>query len=297
MNVYRTDKETSATENAKLLSTSPMLRLPNELLLVIFDAIDDLTSCICLCVTHKILGVAGEARIRELSIPKPGPWAGHHILCIGDYCYEFPAGVEEEISAQITAYADSFREGDSDASDTQGEDAGTPSFYECVSETYEKAQPPDQRLGRLHLAWYKLRFRLLSSVDRERVDTLVAAVTNVNLELDTYDKDLVLCNLSKGEYVRNDAEDGKNDAEDDKNGAEDDKMVVDLGLVLFSRICWSTDHSCSMPESVSDRLAMGPWAGDRFEIVPREKMGRNIEWKDITEEAVAWLRDIWESEH
>ncbi|EKM50175.1 uncharacterized protein PHACADRAFT_178792 [Phanerochaete carnosa HHB-10118-sp] len=234
------------------LPTSRMLRLLTELLL-----------------SHIILGVVGEARLRELSISKPGPWAGHRILCYGDYCWGFPAGVEEDISAQITAHTG------------HGGDYA-PYFSACVDYTYKRA-------GSHNL---ELRFRPLSSADRKRVHTFITANSDIGLRLDIYARDLMLCNLSKGEYVRNDAcmELNKIDG-DDKTETE-----VDLGLNLFSCSCRSTDNSCSMAQSISDRLVTGPWAGDRFEIVPKERMERNTEWKDITEEAIALLREIYESE-
>ncbi|EKM56099.1 uncharacterized protein PHACADRAFT_209596 [Phanerochaete carnosa HHB-10118-sp] len=286
------DKEIAVLESAKPSPTSRIVRLPNELLRMIFDAINDLMSCIFLCVTHNILGVAGEARLRELAVPEPGPWAGHRILCVGDYCRKFPASVEEEISAQAATYTYLVYGEDSDASDTQEEDA---SFYECVSETYKSVRPSDRWPLKLSKAQYKLLSRLLSSADRKRVNTVFMAIRNADIRLDIYAKDLVLCNLSKGEYVRNDACVGPNT--DDSNDSSEVDTYLDLGLVLFSRICWSTTSHCSMPENISDRLTTGTWAGDRFEIIPREKMGRDIEWKDITEEAIAWLHEIFESEH
>ena len=142
--------------------------------------------------------------------------------------------------------------------------------------------------------WFELAHspRRLRGADCKRLEAVIAAIKRSNIYVTITAKDLVLCNLSKGEYVRNDT---VMDFATKVQAASVYGVEVDLGLVLFSRICWSTDDSCAMSESISSRLAAGTWAGGRFEIVPLGKMNSEIEWKDVTEEALAWVREVYEA--
>ena len=71
-----------------------------------------------------------------------------------------------------------------------------------------------------------------------------------------------------------------------------------LGHALASRICWSTDWSCSMYLEgwLAKDLAHGPWAGDRFCIATMDEMPLTPEgeaWKDVTVEVDAFLWHVW----
>ena len=48
-----------ASSKADTEPTSALLRLPEDVIRHIFKQIDDLNSCICLCVTHSTLGAVG----------------------------------------------------------------------------------------------------------------------------------------------------------------------------------------------------------------------------------------------
>ncbi|KAI1795039.1 hypothetical protein LXA43DRAFT_61815 [Ganoderma leucocontextum] len=107
----------------------------------------------------------------------------------------------------------------------------------------------------------------------------------------------VLCNMSKGEYVR------------------EDKLVVwemgwrrvTLAQALLSRICYSWDPSISMRcgEEYIDKLVKGPWAGDRFRITSADEMPPvkgEKKWKDVTKEVNTLLchllgREMPEEDH
>lgn len=101
----------------------------------------------------------------------------------------------------------------------------------------------------------------------------------------------VLCNLSKGECVREDA----------LVRLESRWCSVTLAHAVLSRICCSPDSSMSMACSgeYEDRLAKGPWAGDQFRItseadMPPLKGGQ--EWKDVTKDVNRMLRHLWNGE-
>ncbi|KAG8988825.1 hypothetical protein FRB94_000382 [Tulasnella sp. JGI-2019a] len=79
----------------------------------------------------------------------------------------------------------------------------------------------------------------------------------------------VLCNLSKREYVRQQAVEAHG--------------CAGFGAFLLSRICWSSDSSVSM--AYEGDIHRGIWAGDRFEITTIDALrGGETNWKDISDE-------------
>ncbi|GJE90298.1 hypothetical protein PsYK624_064270 [Phanerochaete sordida] len=310
LNIWK-DKEVTARE-AKISAKSALLRLPNEILAAMFDEIDDLESCACLCISHDILGVVGEARLRELALPKAGPWAGHRLICCSPNCDTYPSSVHDEIVAQAAAY-DALpgpEESDSDSDFYSG-------FPGCVHATYERRESPR--------SWYSEQWNAelfdrmvcptpgFTRRDRKMLFTIYSVVNGVLGSIKLSASDLVLCNLSKGEYVRNNAVAEFNSWATDELQADARERAasnshysrtslryfsITFGIVLFSRICWADYvQECSMNEHVADRIAKGPWAGDRFEIVPAAKMDPTVEWKDVSEEVMALMRDMFEYEY
>ncbi|KAM6496104.1 hypothetical protein JOM56_008810 [Amanita muscaria] len=90
----------------------------------------------------------------------------------------------------------------------------------------------------------------------------------------------VLRNLSKRVYVRADVLAGKPEAMG--------PFVEPLGFgdLLLANITWSTD---SVKMDYGHVLVLGPWAGDRFDIVPWDVAKKDIKkekkaWKDVSEE-------------
>ncbi|PIL37570.1 hypothetical protein GSI_01264 [Ganoderma sinense ZZ0214-1] len=101
----------------------------------------------------------------------------------------------------------------------------------------------------------------------------------------------VLCNTSKGEYVREDA----------LVGWDMEYWRVTLAHALLARVCYSPDDSISMccGEEYKDGLVKGPWAGDRFRIISMDEMpvlkgGKR--WRDVTGEVNELLCHLLEGE-
>jgi hypothetical protein len=75
---------------------------------------------------------------------------------------------------------------------------------------------------------------------------------------------------------------------------------VDLGHVVFSRICWSSSSYVSI--LYDGPIHRGVWAGDRSDITSedaleeRDENGQPIEWVDVTDEVLKEMHDIWSSE-
>lgn len=101
--------------------------------------------------------------------------------------------------------------------------------------------------------------------------------------------ELILCNLSKGEFVR---------AAAIPDGSSDDapppfywRRRVTLNQALLSQICWSTQPTMLRYSSGNDPLFRGKWAGDRFEVVTMDTIRSYIHWRDVSEEVVALLAE------
>lgn len=105
----------------------------------------------------------------------------------------------------------------------------------------------------------------------------------------------VLCNLSKGEYVR---ESTLRNKVDDEKSQYYIAQCVGLQHILAAYICWSSNYSCSMALSkqTRDELTRGRWAGDRFEVVHKDRMRPDVDWKDVSDEAVERLARIWKED-
>ncbi|KAK7436707.1 hypothetical protein VKT23_018961 [Stygiomarasmius scandens] len=97
-----------------------------------------------------------------------------------------------------------------------------------------------------------------------------------------------LRNLSKHEFVLNNFL--------FKSG----RLQCGFGGFLASRICWSADTGISMayePRWPGDPcLTQGRWAGDRFDVVKSDFKRNGETWKDVTEDAINELRQIWISD-
>jgi hypothetical protein len=76
---------------------------------------------------------------------------------------------------------------------------------------------------------------------------------------------------------------------------------IDLGHVVLSRICWSSDSSVSM--RYDGDIHLGVWAGDRFDITSKDALdekdenGQLVEWTDVTDEVLEEMYEIWLSKY
>ena len=82
-------------------------------------------------------------------------------------------------------------------------------------------------------------------------------------------KDRVLCNLSKGLYVREDA----------IPLFEGDQF--NICQALLSRIIWSSRGTDLCYKDAKDPIHRGKWAGDKFEVTATgNRLRRGIKWRD-----------------
>jgi hypothetical protein len=108
-------------------------------------------------------------------------------------------------------------------------------------------------------------------------------------------QNLVLRNLSKHEYVREEAIKVNSF---DRGGNSYPIGEIGLGQVVLSRICWSTDDSCAM--RYEEDIHRGVWAGNRFDITTIDQfklVDGEQEWKDVSDEVAKEMTEIWVSEY
>ncbi|KAK0501919.1 hypothetical protein EDD18DRAFT_1138598, partial [Armillaria luteobubalina] len=90
----------------------------------------------------------------------------------------------------------------------------------------------------------------------------------------------VLRNLTKHVYVRRDVV--VEELKRNRNG-----HPGDIGNIMLTNVCWSTDSDCTMMVD----LSQGGWAGDRFDVVPLSFVeDGGEEWEDVTEDQIKLTR-------
>ncbi|CAL1696964.1 unnamed protein product [Somion occarium] len=113
----------------------------------------------------------------------------------------------------------------------------------------------------------------------------------------------LLCNLSKLQFIRLDAItrlQGR-ELDPDKGPFQPGRCSFgrgfSIGMLLVSRICWSTDSTASL--AYKGNIHSGVWAGDRFEITTTDRMqtARSGQWRDVTDEVLNEGIEIWKAEY
>jgi hypothetical protein len=239
-------------------STTKLLRLPNEILVMVFSWVDDLADAVSLCLVDGRFFELGHKTIVRLQKRASGSWAGDRIICLGDNCQE------NELPENIQEIINKDREELCPQENTEYE-----SVYELISQHYLRTDGGQDFYGPLdfsRLLEDYVPFLKLLTAKRDRV------LRNPS----------VLCNLTKKVYVRTQALD-----------ALDLEGRIGLKQALLSRVCWSSDDSLSMCTSV--KIHQGAWAGDRFEVMAMSRFAARSdpEWKDVSEEVANEIEKIW----
>jgi hypothetical protein len=239
------------------------LQLAVELILMIFEELDDASDVVMLGLTHNTLMIIGWNRIQALLAQGLAPWVGDRIICIGDHGDDLPEGMisdEEYEKLYKSAYSEEMEPG------------GYIDFYEISGEIFKYEGTTfniDKRFWKLS----KEECLVLDHIMEEK-------------KAHHWEKGWVLMNLSKKEYVSSQA----------ASGILPSLEAIDarcFGQLLLSRICWSTSDDCGL--WFEGPIHRGVWAGDRFKIVRVDVFERNAScggWKDVSVEAAKWLRDI-----
>ena len=274
--------------------TAKITKLPVEILDMIFSEVDDLRSIICLCLVHELLGAVGERHAHELILQVAGSWAGDRIMCVGANLldHDFPPQLQSAAVAW-TKEAIAANEGSDNPYPVTAADILVCKCHQsteciCLSQVTSFV---------FNMPYIRGGFRGFNEADRKKIDQLANRLYSIiGRERTALRKGkYVLCNLSKGEYVKTCPMEALNE----RLLAEHDiSRGINPDHVLLSKICWSSDANCSMPICLeTDRMSRGPWAGDRIEVTTEDMMRHNIDWQDVTEESFEWIERVWTTYH
>lgn len=274
------------------MSKSKLLQLPVELINMIFDNLNILQTMIYLCLVHEYLGAVGERHVYDISIQLMAPWAGHRIICVGDYARDndYPSAVRPYVQGWRHEKGTAQAKDTSLDSDSEQYESG---FYSHMRWTYRRVYDKDD-------VPFIVKSKIIHPIKNELTPADEAKCTALLAGLRAMDKypttrSSVLANLSKREFVRGNAVDDL-----DKRRQPSELPMgwkhngISLAQAMLSQICWSSDHSCALGTDC-DRLTRGPWAGDRFEITTHEVLMQNkdVEWRDVSDEVCKWLEKLW----
>ena len=288
--------------------------LSNEILDMIFQAVlndkreqpgHNLVDCVSLAVSCKRFLSVGKRRILRALVYFHGRDADCRLVCLGE-----STDPDDQAPPGMLTDAELNEIADSEAPKVLPVDT-----YDCDERNQPIAEVvAPRRLYSFAAAKYRSRATVTDIIQRslrhrsremdgrrKREGPCITASLTLDIHMITVlgcveycphpaypDGPNALCNTSKGEYILED--------ELVALKAKDDK--INLAHALLSRIFYSSGSSISEAEDgeYANQLAKGPWAGDKFRIVPANKLpvlkGMK-EWKDVTEEANNLLCHIW----
>lgn len=246
---------------------------------MIFACVDNVPDAVSLSLVDGDLFELGFPRILELQRLTYANWAGDRIICLGERTEQgdYPASIHEHVDRTLAQWNASAPDSDQEDEDSEYYDERTASFYFKLSDRYEKFRH-DGRIGEVDEQQLKKRLG----------DDLSAYQALIKPRYES-SHPWVLCNLSKGVYVRADAI--ANVSGTISHRTPFIRGIIDLGVAMFSKICWSSDASIAM--GYGGDLHRGPWAGDRFEVTTLDKLDDKLEWKDGTAEVTKLVNAIW----
>lgn len=241
------------------------LDLPGEMLHRIFDNITSFQDVLFLTLASPLLEPFGHQRMYELICLCQQRWKGDRIICLGDYARDddLPKGLwsETELEELQDKKLDVYR------------------FKQIEYSPKAYWRPRHDALLRL------------SPKESEVYKSIALERPNFRHDDNAKERQWVLCNLSKQQYVRADALAAHSKATPDGPFIP---RSLGLGNVLLSLICWSSDPSISM--HFNDDLTRGAWAGNRFEVTTLDRLSPPLasgSWRDVSRPVVARLVASW----
>ena len=298
---------------------APLFRLPPELFDEIYIQVRESSGAydarlLLLALTCKTLLACARRHIVRLQTRKHAPLAGHRLLCVGDAAKtvaDYPRGLLRSSETETMRASQSLllKSTSSPKSErnplSDGPHEDTPlSLYEHASARWRRycsKSPSSASVGMAGLADLLYRpssVSRMSGEDFALFRALTAASYGPNAEAGPW----VVCNLSKHEYVHARADglnidiaggerspwSGSMPLPGEKGNKERERAA--LWHLLLVQMCWSASP---IVDTVSaEELCRGRWAGDRFAIMPLERLASDDgeEWHDVTESAVRMAR-------
>ncbi|KAI0722534.1 hypothetical protein C8Q76DRAFT_614217 [Earliella scabrosa] len=265
----------------------PLGSLSTELIQLIFENLLEYHEIVLFAVTCKMLLAAGVPRLTRAYQEEHAPWVNCRLICPGEFAQQdgilaFPfltAEEKEQIKARVAA------------DELEGLRYYASALYAIATDTYtsqsEAVHKAFEAIGTVYGNddWSRpWSWRCQNDVRDARLITSLLSQPRHRLKgLGTE----VLCNISKGEYVR---ANGLTPPE-----AHEESPTQLLARALVSQICWSDCPAMAISDEAAEKLIRGPWCGDRFFISTLEDMPekyRKIDWKDVTARVAAFLVEL-----
>ena len=273
-----TATKSSAVRLVAYKNNALLLGLPVEILLTIFDEVCHIEDAICLCLAHSYLGSIGESHVNHLISRALAPFSAVPIACIGQFAKDddYPPQIQPFVAAWEAASPARYQRRPGD------------SFYDFMWANYPDRDRPLDDLVKL------IRERKCLFTPREH-RKFMKLVDGVNA-LRRLGSSTILLNLTKMEYVRNDAVEALQNRLCPQATLDYRGRNITLGQALLSKVCWTSSGFCGAEDCKSKKLFRGQWAGDRFTVTDPSgfvSLNWKDDWKDVTVEVVAWLEELY----
>ncbi|KAI5894859.1 uncharacterized protein SCHCODRAFT_01088606 [Schizophyllum commune H4-8] len=288
-----------AVESAR---TTTITSLPLELVDMILDLLNDQLDIFCFAFTCRATWCAAERRIHGFIGAWANGWSGHRIIYIsnGDdrTDEDFPRDLNidsegEDFCTECGLDSDDEEDGEDQCPCKRGEPCMHPracNLYEWAGHQYadmEEKLPYD--LASSLVGCLEKRFESSTADDHAELVILERLiqqlVPNANLR-ETNEADLVLCNYTRGLYVRGAAMVERNRRHSSQ---------CNMATVILRRTKWEAHHSGR--QDPDDCFLQGEpngdwraaWAGDRLDLLTVAQMDELLEEGDENEEPMPWI--------
>ncbi|KAI0751178.1 hypothetical protein C8Q80DRAFT_1268458 [Daedaleopsis nitida] len=268
----------------------PISKLPVEMIDLLFKQLSALHDVINFSITCKSLLAIGKRHILRATSEHYAPWAGCRLVSLGELTPsldDLPEGLltpAERKEIEVTEIPSLCEFGEYDRS-----------LGNFANEFYTHVFSINWRMDRINAA-SRLADQLrrpppaddgMHAAARARDAKMFSTLYGDGRRATYPEGTRVLCNISKGEYVRQDGLTVPN--------------YVNLVHALLARICWSSTADVGMiqQDDFQDVLTRGSWAGDRFCITTLESLpdlitGVKMAWKDVTSDVRELLSEVWQ---
>ncbi|KAI0334947.1 hypothetical protein GY45DRAFT_1317390 [Cubamyces sp. BRFM 1775] len=284
-------------EGKRVAQRGLLFRLPDEILVMIFNELDaEDMSLFCFAISCKdLLTLAKQPILKAMNRVIP-TWANCRLVCLGEYADvdDIPADwltAEELMRIEAAFAAQSARNADGsnpmNKRELEFEDQSPmEGLLNLIGEPC-KPEPRDALLSMEDQIFDSIMQEGSSPQSRRKQYWREMRMLRAFVDHPTRPAPEVLCNVSKGEYVRHAA------LPDVSSYHFPDR--VSLAHALIVQVCWSPDPSCNfaLPEEGYDRVSRGPWAGDRFCVTAENTMPGLApgigEWRDVSDDVAKFL--------
>ncbi|EJF62193.1 hypothetical protein DICSQDRAFT_135787 [Dichomitus squalens LYAD-421 SS1] len=286
------------TEGATALQSGPLAHMPVEILDLFFDERRGLHEVIYLAITCKHLLNVGKRHVLRASREYYAPWVGCRLISLDDSTRSL-----DDLPPNMLTQGEVKEIEETSLSDCEFEEVERSlsnfSARYCARVFHREWKQP--RINDAHnfvQRLYGWRTPPSPAEGNEEVSEDSAVERDVNMFKTLYGDGRhpsypagvrVLCNLSKGEYVRADG--------------LTVPTYANLAHALLARICWTSHQDVGMvcADDYRPQLTGGAWAGDRFCVTSLNSLAEleieagATEWKDMTSEVSDLLTHIWEN--